>query len=164
MSVLSSLPRLRGCSTASLRHVLNRDSSRNREIFTTSCLVRTVPARANSPNNSPCRGFSVTAIGKYNGRYGRSLSTSIPTPSFPLQQLLDRGLIQDHTQLPDEKILDRGGVSVYVGFDPTADSLHIGHLPLLLILCHLSRAGLRPIALVGGGTARIGDPSGKVPL
>jgi tyrosyl-tRNA synthetase len=57
--------------------------------------------------------------------------------------------------------LARGGASVYAGFDPTADSLHIGSLVPLLTLARFQRAGHRPIALVGGGTGLIGDPSGK---
>lgn len=52
-------------------------------------------------------------------------------------------------------------LSAYIGFDPTADSFHIGHLVPLMALIHLQRGGQRPIALIGGGTARIGDPSGR---
>ncbi|MDH4249121.1 MAG: tyrosine--tRNA ligase, partial [Deltaproteobacteria bacterium] len=54
-----------------------------------------------------------------------------------------------------------GPLTGYIGFDPTADSLHVGHLIPLMSLTHFQRAGHRPIALVGGGTAMIGDPSGK---
>jgi tyrosyl-tRNA synthetase len=57
--------------------------------------------------------------------------------------------------------MDEGPVSFYVGIDPTGPSLHIGHLVPLYAMAHLARAGHRPFALVGGGTARIGDPSGK---
>ena len=52
-------------------------------------------------------------------------------------------------------------VTFYIGFDPTAESLHIGHLQQLMFMAHLQRAGHRPIALVGGGTTRIGDPTGR---
>lgn len=55
-------------------------------------------------------------------------------------------------------------VTAYVGFDPTADSLHVGHLMGIMALAHLQRAGHRPIALVGGGTVMIGDPSGRTEL
>ena len=58
-------------------------------------------------------------------------------------------------------LMDKGPVSFYVGIDPTGSSLHIGHLVPLYAMAHLSRAGHDPYALVGGGTARIGDPSGK---
>ena len=53
------------------------------------------------------------------------------------------------------------GVPFYVGFDPTADSLHIGHFLTLMAMGHLQRAGLKPIVLLGGGTAMVGDPSAR---
>jgi tyrosyl-tRNA synthetase len=59
------------------------------------------------------------------------------------------------------KLLDTETVTFYIGFDPTAESLHIGHLQQLMFMAHLQRAGHRPIALVGGGTTRIGDPTGR---
>ncbi|RRD65669.1 tyrosine--tRNA ligase [Fretibacterium sp. OH1220_COT-178] len=59
------------------------------------------------------------------------------------------------------EVMDEGMVTAYVGFDPTADSLHVGHLIPLMALAWLQRAGHRPIALAGGGTGLIGDPSGK---
>ena len=52
----------------------------------------------------------------------------------------------------------------YVGFDPTADSLHIGHYIPIMAMAHMQRAGHKPIALMGGGTAMIGDPSGKTDM
>src|SRR5581483_4450569 len=57
--------------------------------------------------------------------------------------------------------LDRGSVSLYCGYDPTAPSLHMGHLVSIMMLAHFQRAGHRPIVVVGGGTGMIGDPSGK---
>ncbi|WP_102027348.1 tyrosine--tRNA ligase [Salirhabdus sp. Marseille-P4669] len=79
-----------------------------------------------------------------------------------LQDLKERGLIN---QITDEeglkKHLEAGTVTLYCGFDPTADSLHIGHLVPLLMLKRFQRAGHKPIALVGGGTGLIGDPSGR---
>jgi tyrosyl-tRNA synthetase len=73
-----------------------------------------------------------------------------------------RGLIAVSTDLDDlRKALDTGQVTVYVGFDPTAPSLHIGNLVQLLTLRRLQLAGHRPIGLVGGATGLIGDPSGK---
>jgi tyrosyl-tRNA synthetase len=61
-------------------------------------------------------------------------------------------------------LLDTERVTFYIGFDPTARSLHIGNLLQLMFMAHLQRAGHRPIALVGGGTTRIGDPSGKTEM
>jgi tyrosyl-tRNA synthetase len=77
-----------------------------------------------------------------------------------LDELSWRGMIYQHTDgLPDALATD--SVSAYAGFDPTAASLHVGHLVPVMGLAHLQRAGHRPIALVGGGTGMIGDPSGK---
>src|SRR3954471_21734594 len=80
------------------------------------------------------------------------------------QVLLDELKWRDLLFQSTEKIgdaLDRGQVTGYAGFDPTADSLHVGSLIPVLGLVHLQRSGHRPIALVGGGTGLIGDPSGK---
>ncbi|HEV7596247.1 MAG TPA: tyrosine--tRNA ligase [Gemmatimonadaceae bacterium] len=77
-----------------------------------------------------------------------------------LDELSWRGMVYQHTDgLADALATD--SVSVYAGFDPTADSLHVGHLVPVMGLAHLQRAGHRPVALVGGGTGMIGDPSGK---
>jgi tyrosyl-tRNA synthetase len=62
------------------------------------------------------------------------------------------------------RLLNTEKVTFYIGFDPTAESLHVGHLQQLMTMAHLQRAGHRPIALVGGGTTRIGDPSGKTEM
>lgn len=67
-----------------------------------------------------------------------------------------------HTVMPGtEELLDKEMISAYVGIDPTADSLHIGHLVGVMMLKHLQRSGHKPIVLVGGATGMIGDPSGK---
>ena len=71
-----------------------------------------------------------------------------------------RGMIHDSTPGLNE-ILKQGVTSAYVGFDPTASSLHIGNLVPIMLLVHYQKCGHRPIALVGGATALIGDPSGK---
>ena len=77
-----------------------------------------------------------------------------------LDELSWRGMVYQHTDgLADA--LATGEVSAYVGFDPTASSLHIGSLVPVMGLAHLQRAGHKPVALVGGGTGMIGDPSGK---
>ena len=79
-----------------------------------------------------------------------------------LQALEDRGFVH---QLTDAEGLDRlaaaGPITGYVGFDCTADSLHVGNLVSIMLLRHLEDAGHRPIALIGGGTTKVGDPSGR---
>jgi tyrosyl-tRNA synthetase len=60
--------------------------------------------------------------------------------------------------------LARPGVTFYIGFDPTADSLHVGHFVTMMVMAHMQRAGHRPIALLGAGTAMVGDPSGRTDL
>jgi tyrosyl-tRNA synthetase len=77
-----------------------------------------------------------------------------------IQELKWRGMIQDIMPGTEEQLL-KEMTSAYVGFDPTADSLHIGSLVPILLLVHLQKAGHKPIALVGGATGMVGDPSGK---
>src|SRR3954467_11270733 len=77
-----------------------------------------------------------------------------------LQELRWRGMIQDVMPGTGEQ-LSKECTTGYIGFDPTSDSLHIGSLVPILLLIHLQRAGHRPVALVGGATGMIGDPSGK---
>ena len=77
-----------------------------------------------------------------------------------IAELQWRGMIQDI--MPGTKeLLDKEMTTAYIGFDPTADSLHIGSLVPIILLVHLQKAGHKPIALVGGATGLIGDPSGK---
>ncbi|HET7585831.1 MAG TPA: tyrosine--tRNA ligase [Gemmatimonadaceae bacterium] len=82
-----------------------------------------------------------------------------PTAS-PLEELTWRGLLHQYTEGLDEALAS-GATSIYVGFDPTAPSLHVGNLVPIMALVHLQQAGHRPVVLVGGGTGLIGDPSGK---
>ena len=77
-----------------------------------------------------------------------------------IQELNWRGMIHDVTPGAEEH-LNEAMRSAYVGFDPTADSLHIGNLVPIMLLAHLQRCGHKPVALVGGATGMIGDPSGK---
>ncbi len=81
-----------------------------------------------------------------------------------MQQLIDelqwRGMIQDIMPGTKEQ-LEKEMTTAYIGFDPTADSLHIGSLVPIILLVHLQKAGHKPIALVGGATGMVGDPSGK---
>ena len=82
-----------------------------------------------------------------------------------LEELKERGFYQQSTH-PEEMAehLENGRACCYIGFDPTADSMHVGHLIPLMGLAHLQRGGHRIIALMGGGTAMIGDPSGKTEI
>ena len=77
-----------------------------------------------------------------------------------VQELKWRGMIQDIMPGTEEKLLE-GSTAAYVGIDPTADSLHIGHMVSIMILKHFQNCGHKPIALVGGATGMIGDPSMK---
>ncbi len=79
--------------------------------------------------------------------------------------LLERGLIAQTTH-PEEirELLGKEKVTFYIGFDPTADSLHVGHFLQMVVMKHMQDAGHRPIALVGGGTGHIGDPSGRTDM
>jgi len=77
-----------------------------------------------------------------------------------VEELTWRGML--HTIMPGtEEMLNKGMASGYIGFDPTADSLHVGHLTQIMTLIHFQRAGHKPFALVGGATGMVGDPSGK---
>jgi tyrosyl-tRNA synthetase len=77
-----------------------------------------------------------------------------------IEELRWRGMIQDIMPGTEEQ-LNKEVTAAYIGFDPTADSLHIGSLVPILLLVHLQKAGHKPIALVGGATGMVGDPSGK---
>ena len=77
-----------------------------------------------------------------------------------VEELKWRGMI--HDIMPGtEEMLEKGMVAGYIGFDPTADSLHIGHMVQVMLLVHFQRAGNIPVALIGGATGMIGDPSGR---
>ena len=77
-----------------------------------------------------------------------------------VEELRWRGML--HDMMPGtEELLAKEQVTAYIGFDPTADSLHIGHLCSVMILRHFQRCGHKPMALIGGATGMIGDPSGK---
>lgn len=79
--------------------------------------------------------------------------------------LMERGYIKQLTHEEEIKeLLEKERVTFYIGFDPTADSLHVGHFIALMFMAHMQKAGHRPIALLGGGTAMIGDPSGKTDM
>lgn len=82
-----------------------------------------------------------------------------------IDQLRERGLVRQVVFEEDlKKLLDSGSQSFYIGFDPTADSLHVGHFMQMIVAKRLQEAGHRPIILIGGGTAMVGDPSGRTDM
>lgn len=79
-----------------------------------------------------------------------------------LDTLQERGYIKQMSHEAEIKeLLEKEKVTFYIGFDPTADSLHVGHFIALMVMSHMQKAGHRPIVLLGGGTGMVGDPSGK---
>lgn len=79
--------------------------------------------------------------------------------------LAERGFVEQATHEEEiRQLLGREPVSFYIGFDPTADSLHVGHFVQIMVMMHMQRHGHRPIALFGGGTGMIGDPSGRTDM
>jgi tyrosyl-tRNA synthetase len=80
-------------------------------------------------------------------------------------ELKERGFIEQQSDEKEiEQLLDGGSATFYVGFDATADSLHVGHLLAIMAMAHLQKTGHKPIVLIGGGTTMIGDPSGKTEM
>jgi tyrosyl-tRNA synthetase len=76
--------------------------------------------------------------------------------------LKERGFIAQLTHEEEiRELLEKQKVTFYIGFDPTADSLHVGHFLQMMVMAHMQRAGHRPIAIIGDGTAMVGDPTGK---
>lgn len=76
--------------------------------------------------------------------------------------LTERGFIKQVSHEQEiRELLEKEKITFYIGFDPTADSLHVGHFVGLMVMSHMQRAGHRPICLLGGGTGMVGDPSGK---
>ena len=108
-----------------------------------------------------CRSFSVFDI--YVKRTSQQESEERTMQLY--EELQARGLI---AQVTDEKLIadliNQGKATFYIGFDPTADSLHVGHFMALCLMKRLQMAGNRPIALIGGGTGMIGDPSGRTDM
>ena len=82
-----------------------------------------------------------------------------------IEILRERGYIEQITDEDEvKKLLENESVPFYIGFDPTADSLHVGHFVSMMVASQMQRAGHKPIILIGGGTATIGDPSGKTDM
>lgn len=81
------------------------------------------------------------------------------------EELQERGLIAQVTDEPEIRdLINNGGARFYIGFDPTADSLHVGHFMALCLMKRLQMAGNKPVVLIGGGTGHVGDPSGKTDM
>ena len=80
------------------------------------------------------------------------------------EELMERGYIEQVTHEEIKDVLDNSSIPFYIGFDPTADSLHVGHFVSMMVAGHMQKAGHKPIILIGGGTATIGDPSGKTDM
>ena len=81
------------------------------------------------------------------------------------EELQARGLIAQVTDEPEiRELINNGGARFYIGFDPTADSLHVGHFMALCLMKRLQMAGNKPIVLIGGGTGMVGDPSGRTDM
>ena len=81
------------------------------------------------------------------------------------EELVARGLIAQVTNEEEiKKMVNEGKAVFYIGFDPTADSQHVGHFMALCLMKRLQMAGNKPIALIGGGTGMIGDPSGRTDM
>lgn len=79
--------------------------------------------------------------------------------------LMERGFIEQTTHEKEiRELLEKESVTFYIGFDPTADSLHVGHFVTVMAMSHMQKAGHRPIALLGGGTGMVGDPTGKTDM
>jgi tyrosyl-tRNA synthetase len=95
--------------------------------------------------------------------YARDAGALANLQSPFLQVMRDRGFLHQCTniELLDQKLVENQPSSAYLGFDATADSLHVGSLLQIMILRHLQQSGHRPIVLVGGGTTKVGDPTGK---
>ena len=82
-----------------------------------------------------------------------------------LDTLRERGFVHQMTHEEEiAELLEKEKITFYIGFDPTADSLHVGHFLGMMVMAHMQRAGHRPICLIGAGTAMVGDPSGKTDM
>ena len=104
------------------------------------------------------RDFSESFLGTFFQRYGKEIMQIY-------EELVARGLIAQTTNEEEiKKLVNEGKATFYIGFDPTADSLHVGHFMALCLMKRLQMAGNKPIALIGGGTAMVGDPSGRTDM
>jgi tyrosyl-tRNA synthetase len=107
--------------------------------------------------------FDVTTTDADSSIYIREADALTKLKSPFLKVMRDRGFLHQCTGITalDEKLVEMGCASAYLGFDATADSLHVGSLLQIMILRHLQQSGHRPVVLIGGGTSKVGDPTGK---
>ncbi|KAG7347641.1 tyrosine tRNA synthetase [Nitzschia inconspicua] len=133
----------------------------------TSWSIRRMSATANPP--SPTTGTTeleevdVSSSSSSSSIYVQEADTLAGLQSTFLKTMRDRGFLHQCTNIAelDQQLLNNAPVSAYLGFDATADSLHVGSLLQIMILRHLQKSGHRPIVLIGGGTSKVGDPTGK---
>eukprot|EP00466_Bigelowiella_natans_P016627 jgi/Bigna1/37333/e_gw1.19.36.1 len=105
------------------------------------------------------RSFSTVSADNPNEQSGTPPAAAAAAGAYNV--LYERGFIKENTDGVQEMLEKEAPVTYYVGFDPTADSLHVGSLVPMMAMAHLQRNGHNPLALLGGGTGMIGDPSGK---
>lgn len=106
--------------------------------------------------------LDVTSTSTSSSIYETQAEALSKTQSKFIQTMRDRGFLHQCTNLEElDKIMTEGTISAYLGFDATADSLHVGSLLQIMILRHLQQSGHKPIVLIGGGTSKVGDPTGK---
>lgn len=106
--------------------------------------------------------IDVTSTSASSSIYDTQAEALAKTQSKFIQTMRDRGFLHQCTNLEElDKIMTDGTISAYLGFDATADSLHVGSLLQIMILRHLQQSGHKPIVLIGGGTSKVGDPTGK---
>ncbi len=115
------------------------------------------------------RALAIFRIRRYNKSHdafgGIRMSNGSNNHTNVYDILKERGYLAQATHEEEIRdLLGREPVTFYIGFDPTADSLHVGHFVQIMIMMHMQRAGHRPIVLVGGGTGMVGDPTGKTDM
>jgi tyrosyl-tRNA synthetase len=122
-----------------------------------------MPAVYSSYRLAPPRGRRSTTTGALGLRRApaRREDMASISPADALDVLRERGFIREVSNEPGLREAMKRPITVYNGVDPTAPSMHVGHLIGMMALAHLQRAGHRPIVIVGGGTALVGDPSGR---
>ena len=140
------------CTARKCRHVNNVDNKNALPRY----MAMPMPSDA---LNADFLASPLGRLGEASYLCGAKRKTNSKTMNF-VDELRWRGMV--HDIMPGtEELLARERVAAYIGFDPTADSLHIGHLCSVMILRHLQRCGHQPVVLIGGATGMIGDPSGK---